>query len=125
MQTITKTLILVLLLSLIGQGMATSAMSCDMHHDNQLQMQDMDHSAMLHHDMSNHPSDKQLSNDMVQHDCCNDESSCPMNSCVAISYLTVDSPQIDINSLSREFLNEKHKHSQQTLLSLYRPPILA
>ena len=116
---------LILLLSLIGQGIAGILMACDMHHDDNTEVQIIDHSMMSHHE-SNHQHDHaQPSHNEVKHDCCDDDASCLMSSCVAASYLIADSQLMAVHRSSDLFLDQNKKHTQTAIITPYRPPIIA
>ena len=100
-------------------------MACDMHPDGKPQVQSMDHAMMSHHDMTNHHADEQPVQDEMQHDCCSDEATCLMSSCVATTYLAANSTLTIIYTASGIFLDQDQAQPQTALLNPYRPPIIA
>ena len=130
MQTISKTVMCIVLLSLIGQGMASILIACDMHHDEKPEMHNIDHSTMAHHEMphhemSHHLGHEQSPSDEMQHDCCSDEASCVMSSCVTTSYLVDNLALMTIHTSSGFFIEQIQQQPKSAIPSLYRPPILA
>ncbi|MGO2373493.1 hypothetical protein NDQ71_10425 [Pseudoalteromonas sp. KG3] len=114
-------LAIVLLLTLVGQAVASVTMSCEMPHMSQSQSQPTDIDDM-HHGMSA---------GMMNMDCCDDdatnnqECACPMSACSTHSMLCM-------NSLFTAVLLSAEKvqlHTPQNQIyitnSLYRPPMSA
>jgi len=103
-----KILMVLLLLVFVGQVTVASAISCQTDQQNQSMM--MDHSK---HEMNNQAKD-----------CCADETSCPMSSCISFalpSLYAISSVAIT----SDVFQPPINLALNQALTSLYRTPILS
>ena len=111
-----KILMVLLLLVFIGQVTAASAISCETDQQNQSMM--IDHSQ---HDMNNQANDSSSSQ---TDDCCADNSSCPMSSCISIALPPLYA-SFSVASVSDTFQLPINLALSQSLTSLYRPPILS
>lgn len=114
-------LTIVLLLTLVGQAVASVTMSCEMPHMSQSQSSMMD-SHNMHHDMSA---------GMMNMDCCNDdttanqECSCPVSACSAHSMLSMDALFTTLLSPSEKVQLHTPQDQHRIASSLYRPPMSA
>ncbi len=110
---ISKSLMVVLmLLVFVGQASAFTVVPCEMNGQASM-MSGMSHPI---HDMSD-----MASSDM---DCCDQECSCPMGSCV--SAVLFNTPVlIEPELISQKIIQSPTRVLMQTLTSLYRPPILS
>lgn len=113
----------VLLLTLVGQAVASVAMSCEMPHMNQTH--ESSKSEMInemHHTMS--PS-------MMNMDCCDDdatgnqECSCPISACSAYSMLSSDGLFITVLPPPEKVQLYTLQNQHSIASSLYRPPMVA
>ncbi|OUS70565.1 hypothetical protein B5G52_14525 [Pseudoalteromonas sp. A601] len=113
-------LTLVLLLTLVGQAVASVTMSCEMPHMSQSQSQPI--ADDMHHAMSTA---------MMDMDCCDDdatstqECACPMSACSTHSMLSMGN-LFTVTLLSTEKVQLYPPQSQHYIASsLYRPPMSA
>ncbi|MDP2635846.1 MULTISPECIES: hypothetical protein [unclassified Pseudoalteromonas] len=122
LQRINQSLLaIVLLLTLVGQAVASVTMSCEMPHMSQAQVQAVDTTDM-HHDMSS---------GMMNMDCCDDdatsnqECACPMSACSTHSMLSMESlfTAVLLNSDKVQLYTPQEQHYIAS--SLYRPPMPA
>lgn len=113
-------LTVMLLLTLVGQAVASVTMSCEMPHMSQSQSQPV--AGDMHHDMPT---------GMMNMDCCNDdatnnqECACPMSACSTQSMLSMNSLFTAV-LLSAEKVQLYTPQNQHYIASsLYRPPMSA
>lgn len=109
-------LIVMMLLTFVGQSVASVAMVCDMPHAS-MQM--------------NHHANMNADSDMSEMDCChkdimdNSDCACPFNACTAHSLLPLNSLVVSSIKQSEKVtvlgINQLSFH----ISSLYRPPITA
>lgn len=121
-------LMITLLLTFVGQAVASVAMVCEMPH--------MPTKTAMHAQMPmTHSSDTtavaSMSENMMQMDCCDDESTpqndckCPISGCAANSMLNVDT-LFSVTLLESEKVNISVFTTQINIpRSLYRPPMSA
>jgi len=120
-------LIATLLLTFVGQAVASVAMVCEMPHKSS--------KALVHSKMDMPKSDfkmhENMSHNMAAMDCCDNENTskneckCPMSGCAANSMLNVES-LFSITLLESEKVNLSVPSTQITIpRSLYRPPMFA
>ncbi|MBB1418905.1 hypothetical protein H5200_09065 [Pseudoalteromonas sp. SG43-7] len=111
----------VLLLTLVGQAVASVTMSCDMPHMSQPHATMADSSDM-HHDMSA---------GMMNMDCCDDDASanqecgCPMSACSTHSMLNMSVLVTVILTTSEKVQLYIPQNQHRIASSLYRPPMPA
>ena len=116
-------LTLTLLLTFVGQAVASVSMVCDMPHMNMAT-----HASMQHSDMA-------MSNDAdtttMSMDCCSEQGtltqdcSCPMSACSSHSVLHVNSLFIASKLPSEKVQHAVIQHQVNFARSLYRPPMPA
>ncbi|WP_327078211.1 hypothetical protein [Pseudoalteromonas sp. H103] len=120
-------LIITLLLTFVGQAVASVAMFCEMPHEGA--------KTFAHVKMDMPQSDSQIhenmSHKMIAMDCCDNESTpkkeckCPMSGCAANSMLNVES-LFSVTLLGSEKVSISVPSTQITIpRSLYRPPMFA
>lgn len=114
-------LTLVLLLTFVGQAVASVSMSCEMPHMSQTHSQETDTDDMRHN----------MSAGMMDMDCCDDdatstqECACPMSACSTHSMLSM-SNLFTVTLLSTEKVQLYTPQNQHYIASsLYRPPMSA
>ncbi|KPH89793.1 hypothetical protein AMS57_15460 [Pseudoalteromonas undina] len=116
-------LTLTLLLTFVGQAVASVSMVCDMPHTNMATHTSMQHSKMA---MSDDADTTTLSMD-----CCSEQStltqdcSCPMSACSSHSALHVNSLFIASKLPSEKVQHAVIQHQVNFARSLYRPPMPA
>lgn len=116
-------LTLTLLLTFVGQAVASVSMVCDMPHTNMATHASMQHSKMA---MSDDADTTTLSID-----CCSEQStltqdcSCPMSACSSHSALHVNSLFIASKLSSEKVQHAVVQHQANFARSLYRPPMPA
>ena len=116
-------LTLILLLTFVGQAVASVSMVCDMPHTNMATHASMQHSKMA---MSDDADTTTLSMD-----CCSEQStltqdcSCPMSACSSHSALHVNSLFIASKLSSEKVQHAVVQHQANFARSLYRPPMPA
>ena len=114
-------LTVVLLLTLVGQAVASVTMSCEMPHMSQAHSQVTDTSDM-HHDM---PAG------MMSMDCCDDgatdeqECGCPMSACSTHSMLSMSALFIVTLTTPEKVQLYTPQNQHRIASSLYRPPMSA
>lgn len=114
-------LIMVLLLTLVGQAVASVTMSCEMPHMSQQQLSHTPNETM-HHDMSSN---------MMNMDCCDDElgtkqdCSCPITACSSHSILSLNELEIVTSFISDKIQLDTIQNQSRRSSSLYRPPMSA
>lgn len=120
-------LIVTLLLTFVGQAVASVAMVCEMPHDSS--------KTFAHSKMDMSQSDfkmhENMSHQMMPMDCCDNENTskneckCPINGCATNSMFNVES-LFSITLLESEKVNLSVPSTQITIpRSLYRPPMFA
>jgi len=113
---------LLILLVVVGQAMAASAISCQMVTQSQsghMTMDGMDHAV---HIMNGDADASDLAPPPASDDCCAQDNNCTMVSCVSI--VLSAAPQFDGVMISfQEFDQAQTWAVSQTHTSLYRPPI--
>ena len=116
-------LTLTLILTFVGQAVASVSMVCDMPHMNMATHASMQHSDMA---MSNDADTTTLSMD-----CCSEQGtitqdcSCPMSACSSHSVLHVNSLFIASKLPSEKVQHAVIQHQANFARSLYRPPMPA
>ena len=122
MQRIHQSLLaIVLLLTLVGQAVASVTMSCEMPHMSQHQSQAVDTTDM-HHDVSA---------GMMNMDCCDDdatnnqECACPMSACSTHPMLSMGSLFIAVLQGTDKVQLYTPQNQIYIANSLYRPPMSA
>ncbi|MDQ9093364.1 hypothetical protein RC083_17430 [Pseudoalteromonas haloplanktis] len=114
-------LTIVLLLTLVGQAVASVTMSCEMPHMSHSHSSMMDNNDM-HHDMSA---------GMMNMDCCDDDTTanqecgCPVSACSAHSMLSMDGLFTTLLSPSEKVQLHTPQNQHRIASSLYRPPMSA
>ncbi|WP_310737003.1 hypothetical protein [Pseudoalteromonas sp. SG43-5] len=117
-----------LLLTFVGQAVASVAMVCEMPH---LPTKTATHAQMPMTHSSDATAVASMSENMMQMDCCDDESTpqndckCPISGCAANSMLSVDT-LFSVTLLESEKVNISVFTTQINIpRSLYRPPMSA
>ncbi|WP_331459203.1 hypothetical protein [Pseudoalteromonas sp. NSLLW24] len=117
-----------LLLTFVGQAVASVAMVCEMPH---MPTKTATHAQMPMIQSSDVTAVVSMSENMMQMDCCDDESTpqndckCPMSGCAANSMLNVDT-LFSVTLLESEKVNVRVFTTQINIpRSLYRPPMSA
>lgn len=112
-------LTIILLLTLVGQAVASVTMSCEMPHSGHVHSSS-EMSNVMHHTM---PAN------MMDMDCCDDsakqECSCLVSACSAHSALGMDGLFISALSLSEKVQLYTLQNQPYIASSLYRPPMSA
>lgn len=125
-------LIIALLLTFVGQAVASVTMVCEMPHM-RAQAADTIHTPIvsLNNDVTAHSMSHSMVHSMMKMDCCDDEStpqndcSCPINGCTASSVLSVDS-LFSATLFESEKVNTRIYNTEVNIpRSLYRPPMSA
>jgi hypothetical protein len=117
-------IIALMLLTFLGQAVASVSMSCS--HEMTMDMATMDHDNMS--DSKSHKtmmleSDKQNSNQDYLMDCCQEQCQCPMSGCVSLSFLL--DTRFNAGVIAEQKISQLSVvHKSQINASLYRPPIL-
>ena len=118
-------LMITLLLTFVGQAVASVAMVCEM------PMKTATHAQMPMTHSSDATAVASMSENMMQMDCCDDESTpqndckCPISGCAANSMLNVDT-LFSVTLLESEKVNISVFTTQINIpRSLYRPPMSA
>ena len=121
-------LMITLLLTFVGQAVASVAMVCEMPH---MPTKTAMHAQMPMAQSSDATAAAGMSDNMMQMDCCDDERSpqndcqCPMSGCAANSMLNVDT-LFSVTLLESEKVNIRVFTTQINIpRSLYRPPMSA
>ncbi len=121
-------LMITLLLTFVGQAVASVAMVCEMPH---LPTKTATHAQMPMTQSSDTTAVASMSENMMQMDCCDDESTpqndckCPISGCAANSMLNVDT-LFSVTLLESEKVNISVFTTQINIpRSLYRPPMSA
>ncbi|WP_409424018.1 hypothetical protein [Pseudoalteromonas sp. RW-H-Ap-1] len=116
-------LTLTLLLTFVGQAVASVAMFCEMPHTNMATHASMQHSEMAMSDDADTTT--------MSMDCCSEQStliqdcSCPMSACSSHSALHVNSLFIASKLPSEKVQHAVVQHQANFARSLYRPPMFA
>ncbi|QBJ64013.1 hypothetical protein [Pseudoalteromonas sp. DL-6] len=116
-------LTLTLLLTFVGQAVASVSMVCDMPHTNMATHESMQHSKMAMSDDADTTT--------ISMDCCSEQStltqdcSCPMSACSSHSALHVNSLFIASKLPSEKVQHAVIQHQVNFARSLYRPPMPA
>lgn len=116
-------LTLTLLLTFVGQAVASVSMVCDMPHTNMATHASMQHSKMAMSDEADTTT--------MSMDCCSEQStltqdcSCPMSACSSHSALHVNSLFIASKLSSEKVQHAVVQHQANFARSLYRPPMPA
>jgi len=116
-------LTLTLLLTFVGQAVASVSMVCDMPHTNMATNASMQHSEMAMSDEADTTT--------MSMDCCSEQStltqdcSCPMSACSSHSALHVNSLFIASKLSSEKVQHAVVQHQANFARSLYRPPMPA
>ena len=116
-------LTLTLLLTFVGQAVASVSMVCDMPHTNMATHASMQHSEMAMIDDADTTT--------LSIDCCSEQStltqdcSCPMSACSSHSALHVNSLFIASKLPSEKVQHAEIQHQVNFARSLYRPPMPA
>lgn len=115
-------LIIAMLLTLVGQAVASVAMLCEMPHMSQAQ-----HAAT---NVAIEKIHQQMSVSMMNMDCCDDaateqECNCPINACSAYSMLSVDGLFSTPLIISEKIQLYPSQNQHHLVSSLYRPPMSA
>ena len=133
-----------MLIALVGQAFAYSAMSCEMtgaSHGSHINMaadthSDMNHDGMHHgvvdhdvidhgvvdHSLMNHDT-ADLSN--TDEDCCESECSCPASACTNLSIVNSEASSSAMIQISEAVSMQPTSQTKSISSSLYRPPIFA
>ncbi len=121
-------LMITLLLTFVGQAVASVAMVCEMPH---MPTKTVMHAQMPMTQSSDATAAASMSENMMQMDCCDDESTpqndckCPISGCAANSMLNVDT-LFSVTLLESEKVNVRVFTTQINIpRSLYRPPMSA
>ncbi|MGO2350849.1 hypothetical protein [Pseudoalteromonas nigrifaciens] len=115
-------LIIAMLLTLVGQAVASVTMLCEMPHMSQTQ-----HAAT---NVATEKVHQQMSVSMMNMDCCDDaateqECNCPINACSAYSMLSVDGLFSTPLIISEKIQLYSSQNQHHLVSSLYRPPMSA
>lgn len=116
-------LTLTLLLTFVGQAVASVSMVCNMPHTNMATHASMQHSEMAMSDEADTTT--------MSMDCCSEQStltqdcSCPMSACSSHSALHVNSLFIASKLSSEKVQHAVVQHQANFARSLYRPPMPA
>lgn len=114
-----------MLLTFIGQAVASVSMSCS--HEMNMDIH-MEFSTMSHGDMPDThtsmmlESDKQESSQDYLMDCCQEQCKCPMSGCVSLSLLLDTGVNAEVIA-EKKIFQLSLIHQSQINASLYRPPI--
>lgn len=114
-----------MLLTFVGQALATVTMSCTHEMTMDMELSMMDHDNMS--DTANHASmmvesDDKGSGKNSLMDCCQDQCKCQMNGCVSLSILSDTRFKSDVIA-EQKIPQLPLLHQPQINASLYRPPI--
>ncbi|WP_462158870.1 hypothetical protein [Pseudoalteromonas sp. GB56] len=119
-------IITVMLVSLVGQAFAASAMSCEMAsnaHPSHMNMNTMmDHSAMGHDGMMH---DDMTRSDDSADDCCEVTCFCPTNACTSVTLVNTDTAATGVVKFSEAVIGNRAAQPNAISTSLFRPPIFA
>lgn len=117
------TIIALILLTFLGQAVASVAMSCS--HQMAMDMSTMSHGNMddaISHTNMMLESDKQDSSQGYLMDCCQEQCKCPMSGCVSLSLLK--DTRFYAGVIAEQKISQLALvHQSQINTSLYRPPI--
>ncbi|WP_372762518.1 hypothetical protein [Pseudoalteromonas sp.] len=116
-----RLLTILLLLTFVGQAVASVAMNCAMPHMAPTHAHSHSDASMAHHTAA-----------MMDMDCCEDETlpskhecSCPVSACSAYSMLSIDAFFIASVVHSEKVLLPLPQNHHHLTSSLYRPPMFA
>lgn len=125
-------IIMIMLLSLVGQSLANIVMPCEMTDSNH--QMGMEHSAgqstntmtaSLHEGMKHHVSElTEPQNQSGQMDCCDVECSCPTNACSSYSLVSIDVLTMNTQVVIEKILILELNSPISIHKSHFRPPIL-
>ena len=110
-----------MLLTFIGQAVASVSMSCSHEMNMELSMMSHDNMTDIHASMMQESIKQESSQDYLM-DCCQEQCKCPMSGCVSLSLL-LDTHLNPGVITDQKIIQLPLVHQSQINASLYRPPI--
>jgi len=112
-----------MLLTFIGQAVASVSMSCSHEMDMDMEFSTMSHDNMpdTHASMMQESNKQDSSQDYLM-DCCQEQCKCPMSGCISLSLLL--DTHLNPGVIAEQKITQRSLvHQSQINASLYRPPI--
>ncbi|WP_105258902.1 hypothetical protein [Pseudoalteromonas sp. T1lg88] len=115
------------LIALLGQAFAYSAMTCetamDAHQSHAAMKMVTDNTQMQHHQGMEH-GDTTMNSAMMD-DCCEVQCVCPTNACTSVTLVNSSTAMADVIAVSEAVISATSAQPSAIQTSLFRPPIFA